>query len=248
MNSAYQLNLDAPPCFVTTSCQDCGRTFEAFRAFESFGPTRCEICIDRIEAEANEKLDDLQRKDLSDRWQSICPAQFMTMSEGGVTDEARLRRDQPLYDAVMRWRFGPRGLLLIGETGRCKTRIAWRLMRRLFDEGRRVRAISAVRFDIEALEYMRTQGFKRWFDSLIEADVLFVDDIGKGRLSDAVESRFFGLIDERTANCRPCIITSNDDGPSLAARMSEHRGPATIRRLRDNCDVIVFKTASTHPI
>lgn len=84
-------------------------------------------------------------------------------------------------------------------------------MRRLFEEGRKIQFIHAVRFDIEAVEFMRTGGFKSWFDLLVSADFLF-DDVGKGRFTDAVESRFFGLIDERAASCRPCVITSNDTG------------------------------------
>lgn len=238
--TTYSLDFEALEARVMINCQTCGNPFEAGRYLGSLGPVHCEPCIDRTESRANAERDALLGKNLTHRWDSLCPKQFMTEKEGGPTDEIRMFREQPLFANAMRWQFGAQGLLLVGGTGRCKTRIAWRLLRRQFDEGRKVQAITAVRFDIEALEYMRTNGFKGWFDRLAEADVLLIDDLGKGRFTDAVESRFFGLIDERTAACRPCIITSNDDGASLEARMSEHRGAATIRRLRDCCEVITF--------
>jgi hypothetical protein len=70
------------------------------------------------------------------RWAEICPPEFRTIAEGGRTDVARLTAQCPHFYRIASWKYGDRGLMLRGGTGRGKTRAMWRLLRRLFDEGR----------------------------------------------------------------------------------------------------------------
>lgn len=234
------LLLNEPEVRITTHCQTCGAEFKARRFFGGFGAVHCDCCMDESEARSNSERQAASQTSRKAVWESLCPPLFRSLDEGGLTDTRRLMLEQSECARVLRWQYGERGLLLVGETGRCKTRVAWRLLRRLFDEGRSIKALTAVRFDIETQE-LAGRGYKGWFDGLIKVDVLFLDDIGKGKFTDLVESRFFALLDERAANCKPCIITSNDNGAALAERMSDHRSAPIIRRLREFCEPIVFK-------
>jgi DNA replication protein DnaC len=176
-----------------------------------------------------------------EHWKELCPVEFRTPDEdGGHTDVNRLRLEQAKFAEAMSWTYGKRGLLLVGPSGTCKTRVMWRIVRREFDAGRKVIAMKAHRFGIEAVERQMTKGFAQWFNELARAPLLFIDDLGKGKFTDAVESHFFGLIDERTEHNRPIVITTNSTGTALAARMSEDRGEPIVRRLKDYCDSVVF--------
>jgi len=227
-------------------CATCGNQFASALATLSgigswFQQLHCPPCQDARRAAAEAAERDAAAKARRERWKELCPVEFRTPEEdGGATDVNRLRLEQAGFGDALSWKYGPRGLLLVGPSGVCKTRIAWRIVRREFDAGRRVVAMKAHRFGLEAVELQTTRGFKDWFDRLVRAPLLFVDDLGKGRFTDAVESHFFGLIDERTERGRPLIVTTNSTGGALASRMSADRGEPIVRRLRDYCDAVVF--------
>ena len=52
---------------------------------------------------------------------------------------------------------------------------------------------------------------------LARAGFLFLDDIGKGKLTDAVQAHLHDVLEERTANLLPTLWTSNAGGAELAA-------------------------------
>ena len=69
-------------------------------------------------------------------------------------------------------------------------------------------------------------------------EVLFIDDIGKERLTEAAELKLYWLIEHRTANARPILWTSNFVGADLRKMMSDNRGPAITRRLAEFSSVL----------
>lgn len=90
-----------------------------------------------------------------------------------------------------------------------------------------------------ALQY-RKESAEEWLEKVASVPILFFDDLGKLKLTERAETELFGVIDRRISNGLPLLATTNDSGDSLAARMTENRGPAMIRRLREFCDVIQF--------
>lgn len=168
------------------------------------------------------------RKEQTALFESICPPLYQR------TDPARLPAKQ--FREVMAWKFGPRGLLLAGSTGRCKTRCAWMLVKRLIiEDGLSVAAFDCVGFGRELeRRYREEESVPDWLDKLgTQTPVVFMDDLGKLKFTDRAETELFGLLEQRCAHELPTIATTNDHGDTLVERMTENRGAPFIRRLRD---------------
>lgn len=153
------------------------------------------------------------------------------------------RLPQASLSQVMSWQYAQRGLILSGPTGQGKTRCAWLLIQRLMTED----LIPVVCFDCVQFGHELVRRFRNddddvtgWLDSLAQAQLLFFDDFGKDRFTERVEQELFAVIERRCANKLPIILTTNDKGDSLNERMTENRGPALIRRLREFCYVVTF--------
>lgn len=173
------------------------------------------------------------KKDRINRWTTLCPPLYQD------TDPKRL--SPTLVSQVMAWRYGPQGLLLTGETGLGKSRLAWMLLRHLYiEEGIKPKAFDCVSFGHECSRRFRGDEAdgEEWASGIAEARLVFFDDLGKLKLTERAEMELFGVIERRSANKLPIIATTNDTGDTLAARMTENRGPAMIRRLREFCQVI----------
>ena len=224
----------------TAFCRECRKPVEPYSGpFASLrGNELCDRCRQiareaserqRIEAE---KLAAARRHE--EGWTTLCPMLYRD------TDPARLPQES--LAKVLAWHYASRGLLLHGPTGRGKTRAAWLLLRTLHDEKRRIIAFDCVGFAHECAKQFRDSdgGGERWAKNLAEVPVLFLDDFGKGKFTERVEVELFGLIERRTANCLPIILTTNFVGESLEARMSPDRGAPLVRRLREFCGDVCF--------
>lgn len=171
------------------------------------------------------KCDDARDTRLAE-WVALCPPEFRTPEEGGNTSLSRMDADAPNWRKLLEWQYGSRGLLVRGESGRCKTRAMWRVVRRLFLARKSIVAMTAARFDRECRDVGGNFTLTAWFDRLASVDALFIDDLGKGAWTQATEAQFFDLVDTRTRDGMPMLVTSNDNGALLAARLSDGRGRA----------------------
>lgn len=195
-------------------------------------------------------------------WADICPAEFKTLKEGGPTRVEALEagsylleggeRPMPLdyaglLDLAMK-RAGPSPLLyLAGLSGTRKTRIAWRIVRAYFDaevgarRPRPVAFLSSWDFQASAQDSAGRYSSGVWLGSLIHAAVVVLDDLGKTSWTDNTSQAFFELLDQRTVNHRPTVITSNLAGAALRSWLqgakSQVLADATdpiLRRIRDH--------------
>ncbi len=139
----------------------------------------------------------------------------------------------------MRWKFGPKGLVLFGPTGCGKSRIIWQIAQREILAGRKIKCVSS--FEITrypSLFMAENDAAGKFAESLVKAELLLLDDVFKAKATERVEELLFSVIDERGIWERPTLVTVNDTGETLTARLSSDRGPALIRRLRDYCQQI----------
>lgn len=174
-------------------------------------------------------------------WRDILPQ----VSEYQLTDMAILKKKHPefkaLYDAVLAWRPGlGKGLVAYGPPGVGKTRTVWALMRRLFDSGVDVHALTATGFGDGISENYREGTGPEWIRRLSGHEVLFIDDLDKLVLTQRVQSELFAVMETVTSMRRYLVITANGSGGDFIRKFDPSIGAALYRRIVEFCDPISF--------
>lgn len=134
-------------------------------------------------------------------------------------------------------------LLLHGSSGKGKTRAAWYAANRIWEASvKSNKAHSLTAHTMLSLTESIMSSFKegtkvthdKLMDGLIRCDLLFIDDLGKERMTPRVAADLFAIVDERSMRLKPVIITSNFNGEGIKARFDDpEMGAAFVRRLRD---------------
>ena len=138
---------------------------------------------------------------------------------------------------------GKKGLIVHGPTRKGKTRMVWLLIKRLLAEGATVSAFTSGEFARKTAEAYSEGGSspREWFKSVTSSDYLFIDDLGKCKLTERVESELFDVVEHVTSRSGKLLVTCNAVGDELASRMSTDRGPAIVSRLREFCESVSFQ-------
>lgn len=238
-------------------CRTCGKLFQSAVCRHPMNPEKvlarqlhCDPCVtaeqERIATTAAAARAEAAERDLQAAWERVCPMEYRNRMEGGPTDVERLKRELPQFEEILAHPLGPQGLILRGKTGAGKTRAMFRLLRSYFVRTPRPRivALTAGEFDRQARDAAGNFTLSAWFKRLVEADALFVDDVGKGKWSPATSAQFWELIDDRTKNGRPIYITTNFSGGRLVQVLGLDGDTAEplLRRLREHCRGIVCGT------
>lgn len=177
-----------------------------------------------------------------DEWTKLCPDEYRTIEEGGKTDVAMLTAlvKPTVRRKLQNWR-GQRGLLLAGESYVGKTRTAWRLVRRCWDDGITIAAVTPGEFERQCRDAAGDFSLTEWFDGLANAGLLFMDDLGKGSWSQGTEANWFDLVEHRVRSNRPMLITTNEAADTLAVKMKRSDiAIPLVNRLKENCELISF--------
>lgn len=167
----------------------------------------------------------------------MCPKEFqkpITFNKVSAT----------LYDKVMAWDWKEgRGLYLHGRSGMCKTRFAWALVKReMMTFSKAVVAVTHTefRYNVTLLSNAGAEPLASYMKRLQLCDILFIDDLGKGRITPAAEEALESLIDCRTRNNKPMLVTSNNSLESIAKLFGPECAEPIVRRLTDYCESIKF--------
>lgn len=146
-----------------------------------------------------------------------------------------------MRDVASNWKnWGERSLLLHGTTRLGKTRAAWEVSRNYWKQNYKPQMFLTMR----DFERIIEEGFNKFdhskrLNELINARFLFIDDLGKERMTQRVACDLFAVIDGRTIHERPTIITTNFNSSSLLARFDDQElGAALIGRFRDYFDIV----------
>lgn len=123
-----------------------------------------------------------------------------------------------------------------------KTHLHIALAKRLIKYEKNVIVVSDVTFMDEMMQAKMTrdegESFNRMINSVLSADVLVWDDIGKAKHSEAKESLYYQIINERYRKKKPIVFNTNEDRGSLAEKI----GYAAASRLIGQCGPYLLET------
>lgn len=118
-------------------------------------------------------------------------------------------------------------LVLWGPAGTGKTHAAYALGNRLVADGARAACWSSTALN----DAFRPGNDPTAYVTAQTCDLLLLDDLGRERMTEWTLERLQLVLDERWANRRRTIITTNLDGGAFQARY----GDPIVDRLRDSC-------------
>ena len=237
---------------IEATCRQCGHKWQALPVVlpmlrAPIIPSICETCDEECERQAATKarIESAARKQKAetkraDQWQKLCPREYrLTTESDGKTQLAKLELECRQLPRILAWNYGERGLVIRSrESGLCKTRAAWRLIRKHWNDGRSIIAYTAGAFQRRAQDEAGKFNITAWFNNIAAADLLFLDDLGKGYWTENTEAVWFDLLEHRTSQGRPIIVTTNYSGQELIKGSRSEATTFTVRRLRDYCDTI----------
>lgn len=254
--------MSTKPTFIKCAC---GVSFEWTSEGESisefFKPTRCEKCEDEFQEKMQER--DRQRQKERDAEEAALAAaklrkvaadiERMTPERYLATDILHQCFNLKLWSRVKAWRPTATApwLGLVGESGTCKTRVAFLLFRDIIMEaatsGRPIthEAVTAYGIADEVRRQYAKDGDNRaaanarsHLYSISDAGLLLIDDMGKARPTPAFVDELFAIVDYRHATNLPTIWTSNSPPESIAAGMGADMAGPFAGRLIECSNVI----------
>ena len=229
-------------------------------------PSHCAVCDERIEnkREAKREIErQLEREKklaghlegLKNTIEKRIPPLFL------ATDTAHPKFNLPGWNAVKDWKPSAEKpwIGLIGETGTSKSRIAYLLAANELEWITRINCknneypkratfsfVSSYEITDLAMR-LHTGTFSQKEEAggdladLRKVDLLLIDDLGKGRMSPAINGELFALIDHRYKHQLRTIWTSNSTPEAIAANMSEDMAAPFAGRLNDCSRIIRFQ-------
>lgn len=206
---------------------------------EFFKPRLCGKCLAIEEKAKQETRSTAEQAAREVAWLRICPPAYQK------TDPQHPMMPSRYLRGVMSWT--PRKEKGMGlwspESGLCKTRMMFLLLKRLHFEDRvSVFAVSAKRLArLYATMFADTpegDSARGVIRRTRRADVLLIDDLAKEKLTDHAQAEFYDLVETRTSNERHILWTANTSGDELAERLSKDRGAPIVRRLQEFTEVI----------
>ena len=212
----------------TFKCRECSGPTVAYEIQGVWIPLVCERCRKAELARRNRA----RVAELDSQLKVIVPALYR------ATDGNHPHIDQTLLGKILEWKVGGKGIGLFGPTGGCKTRMMFLLVRKLHYLEHKVRWIRAIDLSRAASGIFDDDSAikgnaRKLLKNALQAEVLFIDDLGKERFTDRSELELYHLIESRTSCLRPILWTSNASGSDLRDLMSENRGTAITRRLAE---------------
>lgn len=186
-----------------------------------------------------DKQQGYQRALMVRRFNSLCPPLYRESNES---------RFPPEWDRIKGWKYGPKGLLLVGPTRNCKSRMAWQVVRREFMAGKKVITYSDVDWGAAVSYHFKDPALTcEWLDKIGKVDILFLDDPFKRTLSDVQIEGIFAVFEKRAANMLPIICVQNSTSQMIREMMKAGDGKAAdlfeplMQRMKEFCEVIVVK-------
>jgi len=165
-------------------------------------------------------------------WETTVP---VNMRE---TDLARL----PAIEKYIDWQpdDSGRGLVIVGDTGKGKTRLTYLILRNLMVEaGLGVIYFRPGDFALRSHSAWMNNRSEQFYDEILKADLVIWDDLGKERFTETRMMDFFSAVNNRLDNKQPMIFTTNYSGSELAGRFNDKDfAEPFLRRIRESTETV----------
>ena len=223
-------------------------------------PKRCPECENQFWTEREATLTAEREKKFATALAGVmAEVERQTPAIFRATDVAHSAFNTEGWAAVKDWRPSSEKpwLGLIGDTGACKSRMAYLLASHTIEAMARERLQNDRRPPTFAMvpSYEVTDACGRllhsdfkvkdcardFLNGLRSADFLVIDDLGKGRLTPAVAAEFFALVDCRYVNLLPTIWTANSTAEEVAAPMPGDLAAPFAGRLVERSRILRFR-------
>lgn len=160
-------------------------------------------------------------------WHALCPDDMQETDKGRLPCLSE-QIHQVLFHPVL-----AESLRLVGVSGAGKTRLCWLLLEKEFFHGASMACMDFQEFAARASDAYREGQETAFFRGLMVPDVVFVDDIGKTRMTQRVAEALFTLVDRRRNARRTLLFTMNYRLDTLAEKMKRDEiDPETVEAIR----------------
>ncbi len=232
-------------------------------------PSHCNPCSERLENEREaQRVIELQNKKAAELASRLEHIKASTTKSTPLlfrgTDTSHPKFNLAGWNHVKDWKPSAEKpwLGLIGETGTSKSRIAYLLAGKELEwitesnceecasygypkyatfEFWTSYEIADAAMKLHTGSFDQKEQARTWFDDCRKADLLLIDDLGKGRMTPAVNGELFALIDHRYQHQLRTIWTSNSTPEEIAANMSKDMAAPFAGRLNECSRIIRFQ-------
>jgi len=226
---------------VPLKCKICGKSFMDEAFYQSVGGI-CPECEARQKREDEAaRLGNITTPEM--RFDAIAPRSFF---EGPTaTNINRKGFPREAYETAIQWTPNYEGLLIYGETGACKSRILFALIRKLIVRDRvDVEVLNGGDFRQRMMEAYIAERTERVLNRMKKVAVLAWDDFGQDALKPGMETDLRSVIDYRYRDGLPIIITTQFTTAKLTQRLAggdesrEQVCASIIRRINERSRII----------
>lgn len=201
-------------------------------------PSYCPDCLKIREAQEAEN----EVKKENDQWIKICPPRYLDATAAKLSANTGVNIE--VYNQIISHKYSPEGLLLWGESGVGKTVSMWLLMKKFFDEGRKIKCFDS-RFSNWLGYLYKTDSANAYLEmeKVYRCDVLFLDELSqKGRVSERLETELFNIVDYREKWLLPIFATDNLNSAGITDKLSSNElAEAFLNRVKRTCRIIKVK-------
>lgn len=198
----------------------------------------CNECEQKAIQRQEQDAAESRRNRLKTLFEAICPPLYRE------TDLKRIY--EPFAEIARSWQFCPTGVLLEGQAGTGKTRAAWHLVKRMVAKGHSCYGLTATQFAKYAADQWHSNAEDKSMaleamDRCRSTSILLLDDLGKQKMTERGETELYDVLEHRTNNLQPTIVTTNATYDQLRKMLSEDRCQPIIRRISDFSTIIKFE-------
>ena len=195
-------------------------------------------------AEEPEVKEQIERKKAlaAEKWHKACPPLYKKIKPSNKAAAPKI--DWESYAKAMAWDpKGGKGLVMVGDSGAGKSTTLWHLMLRLTRERYKWEVYSGGRLSKAYFADLQGGSVELLTSKLASIPILAFDDFGKGLITEGLGAMIFDVINHRTEQGLPIIMTTRFTGQTLPARFKDDRtkGDDIARRLNDYCEVQTFR-------